>query len=86
MLLHCSFFSFLLSVTSQSVGLTQKRIKSLKISGLSTKDKNYNYYKQFSYITVGKPAGKAKALLAFLSSENGKAIMKKEGVCPSCVD
>ena len=79
-------FPYAISFISQGAILKQKGIKTLKINGLSTKDKKYPYYQQFSYITIGKPAGKAKALLDFISSEKGKAIMKKEGVCPSCVD
>jgi len=77
-------FPYAISFISQSAALKQKEIKTLKINGLSTKDKKYPYYQQFSYITIGKPAGKAKALLDFLSSEKGKAFMRKAGVCPSC--
>ena len=79
-------FPYAISFISQGAVLKQKGIKTLKINGLSTKDKKYPYYQQFSYITIGKPAGNAKALLDFLSSKKGKAIMKKEGVCPSCDD
>jgi phosphate transport system substrate-binding protein len=79
-------FPYAISFTSQGAALKHKDIKTLKINGLSTKDKKYPYYQQFSYITIGKPAGKARALLDFISSEKGKAIMKKEGVCLSCVD
>ena len=79
-------FPYAISFISQGTALKQKGIKTLKINGLSTSNKKYPYYQQFSYITIGKPVGKAKALLDFLSSEKGKAIMKKGGVCPSCDD
>jgi len=79
-------FPYAISFISQGAALKHKDIKTLKIDGLSAKDKKYPYYQQFSYITIGKPAGNAKALLDFLSSEKGKAIMKKEGVCPCCDD
>lgn len=79
-------FPYAISFISRGAALKNNGIKTLKIDGLSTKDKKYPYYQQFSYITIGKPAGNAKALLDFLSSEKGKEIMKKGGVCPTCED
>lgn len=79
-------FPYAISFISQGAASKQKGIKTLKINGLSTSNKKYPYYQQFSYITIGKPTGKAKTLIDFISSEKGKTIMKKGGVCPSCVD
>ncbi len=79
-------FPYAISFISQGAALKQKGIKTLKINGLSAKDKKYPYYQSFTFVTMGKPAGHAKGFIDFMLSDKGKAIMKKKGVCPFCDD
>ncbi len=57
-------------------------VKTVRINGLSLKDKGYPYFQEFSYITRGKPAGPAKAFVDFTLSEQGQEIIKKRGMKP----
>ncbi|MBI4765784.1 MAG: substrate-binding domain-containing protein [Deltaproteobacteria bacterium] len=57
-------------------------VKTVRINGLSPKDKGYPYLQKFSYVTKGKPAGPAKAFVDFTLSEQGKEIINKRGMKP----
>jgi phosphate transport system substrate-binding protein len=57
-------------------------VKTVKINGLSLKDKGYPYFQEFSFVTKGKPAGPAKSFIDFALSEKGKAIIEKRGMIP----
>ena len=64
-------------------GLTNEAgVKKLKINGLSTENKDYPYYQEFSFVTKGEPLGHAKAFVDFALSEKGIEIVKKKGMTP----
>ncbi len=57
-------------------------VRTVKINGLSPKDKGYPYFQEFSFVTKGKPAGAAKTFIDFALSEKGKEIIEKRGMIP----
>ena len=57
-------------------------VKTVKVNGLSPKDKGYPYFQEFSFVSKGKPAGAAKAFIDFALSEKGKEIIEKRGMIP----
>ena len=57
-------------------------LSKLKINGLSVDDKDYPYVQIFSFVTRGLPTGAAKQYIEFILSEEGKSIMKKNGMIP----
>ena len=61
-------------------------VKTLKIDGLHTKDRGYPYCQEFSFVTKGRPTGAVKQFVDDVLSGEGKEIMAKEGMTPSCGD
>jgi phosphate transport system substrate-binding protein len=68
-------------VTQGAIGKTGG-VKTVKVNGLSTKDKGYPYFQEFSFVTKGKPTGAAKAFIDFTLSDKGKEIIEKRGMIP----
>jgi phosphate transport system substrate-binding protein len=57
-------------------------VETVKVSGLSSKDKGYPYFQEFSFVTKGKPAGAAKTFIDYALSGKGKEIIEKRGMIP----
>lgn len=71
-----------ISFVAQGAAMNQEGVKALKINGLSSGDKDYPFYQEFSFVTKGKPSGSAKALIDHAFSEKGREIIKKKGMVP----
>jgi phosphate transport system substrate-binding protein len=71
-----------ISFVAQGAAANQEGVKIVKVNGLSSLDKNYPFYQEFSFVTKGKPAGSTKAFIDHAFSENGKEIIKKKGMVP----
>jgi phosphate transport system substrate-binding protein len=57
-------------------------VKTLRISGMSPKEKGYPFYQEFYFVTKGKPEGAVKTFIDFALSEKGRAIVEKRGMLP----
>lgn len=55
-------------------------VKTVKVNGLSPKDKGYPYFQEFSFVTKGEPTGAAKTFIDFALSKKGKEIIEKRGM------
>ena len=75
-------FPWSISFITQGAVVNQAGVKKLQINGLSTENKNYPYYQEFSFVTKGKPLGDAKAFVDFARSKKGIEIVKKKGMVP----
>ena len=75
-------FPWSISFITEYAVANQAGVKKLKINGLSTEDKNYPYYQEFSFVTKGEPLGHAKAFVDFALSKKGIEIIKKKGMRP----
>jgi phosphate transport system substrate-binding protein len=71
-----------ISFITQGAVANQAGVKKLKINGLSTENKDYPYYQEFSFVTRGKPLGDEKAFVDFALSKKGIEIIKKKGMVP----
>ena len=71
-----------ISFIAQGAVAKHPEIKTIRIDGLSPRDKDYPYYQIFSFVTKGEPKGPAKAFIDFALSEKGIAIMKGRGMLP----
>lgn len=74
----CGTISFI----SQGTTTKYKEIKTLKINGLLPMDKDYAYYQIFYYITKGESSGMVKKFIDFTFSEEGRQIIRKNGMLP----
>ena len=59
-----------------------ENVKSLKIDGVSPKDKDYPFYQTFYYFTKGEPTGAAKQFIDYTRSAKGAAYIKAGGMVP----
>ena len=75
-------FPWSISFVTQGAVANQAGVKKLKINGISTENKDYPYYQEFSFVTKGKPLGDAKAFVDFARSKKGIAIVKNKGMVP----
>lgn len=75
-------FPWSISFIAQGAVANLPDVKNLKINGLSTTDKDYPYYQEFSFVTQGSPVGTAKAFVAFAFSKKEIEIIKKKGMLP----
>jgi phosphate transport system substrate-binding protein len=71
-----------ISFISQGSETVHEAIKVLKIDGLSPADKGYPYFQTFSFVTKGKPCCEAEKLIEFAFSEEGRNILRKNGMTP----
>ena len=71
-----------ISFVSQGASIEDNGIQSIKIDSLSPSDSCYPYYQMFLFVTKGKPAGVAKALIDFAYSDTGQDIIKNRGMIP----
>jgi len=57
-------------------------LKTIAINGYKPGDPNYPYAQVFSFVTIGRPEGPAKAFIDFALSPEGKEIIKSRGMVP----
>ncbi|MFO7560939.1 MAG: substrate-binding domain-containing protein [Desulfobacterales bacterium] len=69
-----------ISFISYGAALNQKGIKILSIDGRKPGEKAYPYGQTFSYVTRGKPTGAVKKFIDFTFTEEGKEIIKRNGM------
>ena len=74
----CGSISFI----SQGAAVQHEELRTLKIDGLSPKDKAYPYHQIFYYVTKGEPAGGLKKFVDYTFSDEGAKIIKKHGMIP----
>jgi phosphate transport system substrate-binding protein len=70
-----------------SLGLVNERVRALDLDGAAATeenilDKSYKLVRPFLFVSRGEPAGHAKAFIDFVLSEEGQALIKKEGLLP----
>jgi len=70
------------SFISQGAAIHNKEVKSLSINGISVKDADYPFSQVFYYVTKGEPTGYVKKFIEYTLSENGKQLIKKNGMNP----
>jgi phosphate transport system substrate-binding protein len=71
-----------ISFAAQGAVAKDAFIKTLKINGLSPKDKDYPIYQVFSFVTKGKPAHPANECINFALSKRGHEIIEERGMFP----
>ncbi len=70
-----------------SLGLVDKRVKALRLDGVvpgekTIRRKEYKLVRPFLFVTNGPPGPAAQAFIDFVLSEEGQALIKKEGLLP----
>lgn len=70
-----------------SLGLVSDRVKALRLDGVAAgeeaiRKKAYLLVRPFLFVTKGPPGGPARAFIDFVLSEEGQALVKKEGLIP----
>lgn len=70
-----------------SLGIVDSRVKTVSINGISpsietVRNKSYGIVRPFLYLTSGKPTAQAQAFIDFVLSDQGQAILRKEGLVP----
>jgi phosphate transport system substrate-binding protein len=75
------------SVGFISLGLVNEQVRSLDLDGVAANDENimngrYKLVRPFLFVSRGEPTGLAKQFVDFVLSEEGQALVKKEGLLP----
>jgi phosphate transport system substrate-binding protein len=75
------------SVGFISLGLVNGQVRSLDLDGVPASDENimngrYKLVRPFLFVSRGEPTGQAKEFVAFVLSDEGQALVKKEGLLP----
>jgi phosphate transport system substrate-binding protein len=70
-----------------SLGLVNDRVKALHLDGVvpseeSIRRKEYRLVRPFLFVTSGPPGGPARAFIDFVLSDEGQALVKREGILP----
>jgi phosphate transport system substrate-binding protein len=70
-----------------SLGLINKAVKALNLDGVVPTDENilenrYRLVRPFLFVTKGTPSDDARNFIDFVLSEEGQALIKKEGLIP----
>ena len=70
-----------------SLGLVNEQVRSLDLDGAAASDENiingrYKLVRPFLFVSQGEPIGLAKQFVDFVLSEEGQALIKKEGLLP----
>jgi len=70
-----------------SLGLVNEQVRSLDLDGAAANEGNirngrYKLVRPFLFVSSGEPAGLAKEFVDFVLSEEGQALVKKEGLLP----
>jgi len=75
------------SVGFISLGLVNEQVRALELDGAEANDDNigngrYRLVRPFLFVSRGAPTGLAKEFVDFVLSEEGQALVKKEGLLP----
>jgi phosphate transport system substrate-binding protein len=70
-----------------SLGLINEQVRSLDLDGVAASDENimngsYKLVRPFLFVSRSEPTGLAKQFVDFVLSEEGQALVKKEGLLP----
>jgi len=70
-----------------SLGLVNEQVRALELDGVVGNEANirggsYKLVRPFLFVSRGEPMGKAKEFVDFVLSEEGQALVKKEGLLP----
>jgi len=70
-----------------SLGLVNEQVRALALDGVegseaSIRAGRYKLVRPFLFVTKGEPTGAAKAFIDFVLSDEGQALVKKEGLIP----
>ena len=70
-----------------SLGLVNEQVRALELDGVvgneaNIRDGSYKLVRPFLFVSRGEPMGKAKEFVDFVLSEEGQALVKKEGLLP----
>jgi len=70
-----------------SLGLVNDQVRALDLDGAAAseahiRDGSYKLVRPFLFVSQGEPAGHAKAFIDFVLSDEGQALVKKEGLLP----
>jgi phosphate transport system substrate-binding protein len=71
-----------------SLGLVNEQVRALALDGVVANEENiksgrYKLVRPFLFVSQGEPTGLAKEFLDFVLSEEGQALIKKEGLLPA---
>jgi len=75
------------SIGFLSLGLVNEQVRALVLDGASANEEHiragsYKLVRPFLFVSLGEPAGLAKEFVDFVLSEEGQALVKKEGLLP----
>jgi len=70
-----------------SLGLVNDQVRALALDGAAATDanilnKSYRLVRPFLFLSRGEPTGRAKEFIAFVLSDEGQALVAKEGLLP----
>jgi phosphate transport system substrate-binding protein len=70
-----------------SLGLVNEQVRALDLDGAAATDENirngtYRLVRPFLFVSRGEPAGHAKEFIDFVLSDEGQALVMKEGLLP----
>jgi phosphate transport system substrate-binding protein len=70
-----------------SLGLVNQQVRALELDGAAANEANirngrYKLVRPFLFVSRGEPEGLAKQFVDFVLSEEGQALIKKEGLLP----
>ncbi len=70
-----------------SLGLVNQQVRALELDGAVANEENilngrYKLVRPFLFVSRGEPTGHAKEFVDFVLSEEGQALVKKEGLLP----
>jgi phosphate transport system substrate-binding protein len=70
-----------------SLGLVNQQVRALELDGAVANEENilngrYKLVRPFLFVSRGEPTGHAKEFIDFVLSEEGQALVKKEGLLP----
>jgi len=70
-----------------SLGLVNEQVRALELDGAAATEENirngrYRLVRPFLFVSMGEPAGLAKQFVDFVLSEEGQAMVRKEGLLP----
>ena len=71
-----------------SLGLVNEQVRALDLDGASPTeahiaDGSYKLVRPFLFVSRGEPTGQAKAFVDFVLSDEGQALIRKEGLLPA---
>jgi len=75
------------SIGFLSLGLVNEQVRALDLDGAAANEENirnksYKLIRPFLFVSRGEPTGHAKDFIDFVLSDEGQAMIKKEGLLP----